>query len=223
MTTTINMLILKHFKQETTKSIIDIVLDREMTHIEGILSDEFERQFQKVYNEKNTYRMDSTPGDLMVLDLMKCLRKRHWILMTSHSFVHLSLDKTMETHFYFERILNPNNTNGNHSDILPLSQLYRSKPFHESDMLEEEKSSYINSRINAHFGTSGSKIPGISGMNNKPREEAFASKPMPAPEVMALILDKSSTQSRPYGFAKRQTLLTAQHPRLRREANGKIF
>lgn len=234
---TINMLILKHLKYENSRSVIDIVLDKEMSVIDGIFTTDLEHQFQKVTGEKNTYRLESTPGDLMVLDLMKCMRKRQWMLMTSHSFMHLSLDKTMESHFYFERILTPNSSSsssatGANPSVSELLSSYRTRPLNENEfVLEEEKTSYINSRISSHFGTTNSKLPGFTGMSSggnnassssKSKEDPSA-KPMPSPEVMAFILDKSATQSGPYGFAKRQTLLTAQHPRLKREANGTYY
>ncbi len=105
------MLILKHIKQDV-KSTIDLVLDKELTAEEGIFQEELDNKFMKG-NEKHTFRLEHQQmivqnGDITILELMKCLRKKHWLLMTSHSFMHLSLEKTMESHFYFERILDPN-------------------------------------------------------------------------------------------------------------------
>lgn len=106
-----NMLIVKHIKQDV-KSTIDVILDKDLTVIEGIFQEDLDKKFSKVTGEKHSYRLDQSHmiqqnGDLTILELMKCLRKKHWLLMTSHSFMHLSLEKTMESHFYFERILDP--------------------------------------------------------------------------------------------------------------------
>lgn len=106
------MIILKHIKQDV-KSMIDLVLDKDLTVVDGIFQEDLDKKFVKITSEKHSFRIEQHQlihqnGDLTMLELMKCLRKKHWLLMTSHSFMHLTLEKTLESHFYFERIIDPN-------------------------------------------------------------------------------------------------------------------
>lgn len=177
---TINMLVIKHMKQESVRSVIDVVIDKEINNLNGIVPEELEKLFRPLPHHKNTFRLETEPGDLLVLELMKSMRRKQWQLMTSHSFVHLSIEKIMESHFYFERIINP-------VPVLPpvpavvLSQ----QPTTPIKPVEEK--------------TSTPQLPSapIESINKLKSD----------PEVAALILDRTKQQG-PYVFSDRQSLAT---------------
>lgn len=168
-------------KQESVRSVIDVVVDKEITTLSGIVPEEMEKHFRQVGHQKNTYRMETEPGDLLVLELMKSIRKKQWQLMTSHSFVHLSIEKIMESHFYFERVVNP----------FPSTPPSAAAPIHNEQLHQSQQKATTTT------------VPADEKKTTQPVETINRIKS--DPEVAALILDRSKQQG-PYTFTNRQTL-----------------
>jgi hypothetical protein len=106
-TTTLQVLLLKHVKYDA-RSTIDAVVDKDTASLESLFTEDIEKRFARVLQERNTFRLEQGQmllgsGDVTTLELIGTLRKQHWLLLASHSFQHLSSEKTIETHFYFER------------------------------------------------------------------------------------------------------------------------
>jgi hypothetical protein len=177
----ISLIVLKHFKQEVGRSTIDLCLDKETPGLLAVLPVDIEKNFYQKFGEKNTFRAESDQTDLLILDIIKYLRINSWNILTSNSFVHLSLEKTVESHFYFEKLI-----------------------FRESDNDSIRAfNSYLQSQVSEY-----EKLK--MGMTRQDSADGFESKgksriekPSPTPEVMAMILEKSSTPSGPYSFAKK--------------------
>lgn len=125
-----NMLILKHIKQESGISFVDIVLDSETNGIKSLyLNEKITKQFKSIANQINSFRIETEYGDLIVLDIMKSLRSKSWSLMTSHSFTHFAIQKVIESDFYFEKFASnfapaiANGVQANHSTATTVVQL----------------------------------------------------------------------------------------------------
>lgn len=185
------MIIIKHFKQEVGRSVLDLCLDKDIPGLLSVFPVEVEKSFYEKFGEKNLFRCESDQTELLLLDVMKHLRLNKWNMLTSTSFAHLTLEKTVESHFYFEKAAKPE------SDTETMQAF---ATYLRSQLMDFEgsrnRNGYRSSPGEAGFHTpSGKVVPPIS-----PR-----SRPTAPPEVMALLLDKSSQQSGPYAFAKRSS------------------
>lgn len=189
-----NMLIVKHLKHENNRSVIEIVIDREMTNLHGVLPETMEKLFLVAQGHKNTYRYETSPGDLVILDILKVLRKAHWALMTSHSFVHLSIEKTVESHFYFEK------PSPKELEIMQQQQYLQMQ-------MQNKFSNHANPNLNFH--PLGHEFKSDEVIESLRSDSGDGTKNKMSAEVTSLLYDKSAQgNSGPYGFAKRQSYLT---------------
>eukprot|EP01040_Poterioochromonas_malhamensis_P018276 gene18276-21301_t len=200
------MIVIKHFKQEVGRSVLDICLDKELPNLLAVLPLETEKLFYPKFGEKNLFRSESDHTETLLLDVMKHLRTNKWNLLTSNSFAHLSLEKTVESHFYFERVTKVPGTPGSleHTDDDQVDdekmKAFTSFLRHQFQEYERTKGQVDRRQFSQdpdHPHTYGSPSHAKNGV-------ATAAKPTTVPpEVLALILEKTTQPSGPYAFAKR--------------------
>jgi hypothetical protein len=151
-----------------------------MAGLSDVFPSELSKLFYDSFDEKNAFKAESDNSQSMLLEVLKNLRINQWNLITSHSFAHMSMEKTVETHFYFEKTNAPPITQS-YNQVR--SSLYNANPNRAGDHVYQESIEYKSSS---------------AGSSQAPK------KPVAPPEVIALLLEKTSVQSGPYGLAKKQ-------------------
>lgn len=205
MSASINMIVIKHFKQEVGRSVLDLCLDKELPNLLAILPIDLEKCFYPKFGDKNLFRSESDQTESLLLDVMKHLRLNKWNLLTSNSFAHLSLEKTVESHFYFEKVTKSTIVTSKSTEDEEVIDDGRMKSF--TAFLRHQFNEYENAKARGGIRTQFSYD---TDQNSSPHQPKYGS-PMASsqkpnsipPEVVALIFEKTSQQSGPYAFAKR--------------------
>ena len=206
---TIIMINVVHVKTDVS-SAIDIILDRKMKSLEGIVNENIRHKF-RVHNEKNKYYLENDFSQVLIMDVLKGLREYGWKLLTSNAFMHFASQKMIETSFYFEKYYAEGSDAISGTNALqPLLNYYvHSNPPQYEETVEDGRVNLSRSRRASE--TTAGVIPG-SGHDQyaSPHKAAEQSNPSVAggavisPHLASMLLEKDTVQSGPYGFMKRQ-------------------
>lgn len=213
---TIIMINVVHVKTDVS-SAIDIILDRKMKSLEGIVNENIRHKF-RVHNEKNKYYLENDFSQVLIMDVLKGLREFGWKLLTSNAFMHFASQKMIETSFYFEKYYAEGSDAIAGSNALqPLLNYYvHSNPQQYEETVEDGRVNFSRSR-RASDTTVG--VVSRSGHDQysspqKPEEQnnpSVAGGAIISPHLASMLLEKDTVQSGPYGFMRRQSNMNGEY------------
>ena len=191
-----SVLILKHLRCETSSSV-EIQLDRRTKSLSGVFSENITNRCS-YKPAKNLYYIQDDYSQYLIMDMLLDLRKNRWDLLTSNAFMHNSGTRNIvETTFYYERDIEIiTNSSTSIEKFSPEKQTAKSDNYLSPSVYlspkTETKNPAIRRASNRYIGVDLDREGHVTPQQVNPLQNST----------------KTVSQSAPYSFATRQSVLS---------------